>query len=115
MLSIVIPSLVIVICLVVVSLKYWNRLYDYCLTTLIILLLYGFFTILLGTKGYFESRAFVSGFKAVEKTVKKASYVGEIISIAEANSKLAKWKYYNSVYFFDPWVTDEVDDLKPIE
>ena len=83
---------------------------------------YLFFMLLLGTSNYFDSVTFVEKFKAGEKTIKvmrasanKYEGVAAVNSMIELNGNLAKWKYWNTKSISGPWITDEVDKLKPIK
>jgi hypothetical protein len=35
--------------------------------------------------------------------------------VSQWNEQIASWQYYNSMWFFDQYIPDEVDDVEPIQ
>jgi len=65
-----------------------------------------------------DSRSFVKQFKQTEETVAVVRAKGEMPEadmLIQANQILADKKYYNSLFILGWGITDQVDDLKPIE
>lgn len=80
-----------------------------------------FVGLIIAPVAYINSVDFVQRFEATRMTVEHARASGDGLeavafraSIADWNASLAATQYWNTT-LFDAWITDEVDQLEPIE